>query len=51
MHTYEDKYIVEGYDVDGDGEIDYKPGDLIRITEDMTIKAVWKFDHRNACLK
>ena len=46
MYKYEDKYVVEGYDVDGDGVIDYKPGDLIRITEDMTIKAVWKFDSR-----
>ena len=43
-HRYEDKYIVEGYDVDGDGIIDYRPVDLIMITKDMKLTAIWKFD-------
>ena len=43
-HRYEGKYIVEGYDVDGDGIIDYRPVDLIMITKDMKLTAIWKFD-------
>ena len=43
-HRYEDKYIVEGYDADGDGIIDYRPGDLIQITKDMKLTAIWKYD-------
>ena len=29
------------YDVDGDGTVDYKPGEFIIITEDMTLVALW----------
>lgn len=35
-------HYFAGYDVDGDGIVDYRPGDRIVITEDMRLNTIWK---------
>ena len=35
-------YELVGFDLDGNGTADVKPGESFRVTGDMTLKAVWK---------
>ena len=43
-----DHYFV-GYDVDGDGIVDYRPGEKILITKDMRLYCIWKCAWEDPC--